>query len=83
MSNKTAAVSGAGSNIHYTGAHLRFLQAGYQTMTPAALTIAFNQRFALHKTEKAITKVLNNYGIRCNRKRGLTKEKRVSAHEVS
>ncbi len=53
--------------FRYTSEQLAFLRDGYKAMRIPELTVAFNERFGLDKTERGIKSALNNHSITCGR----------------
>jgi hypothetical protein len=60
----------------YTPEMLAFLQEGFKTMRVPALTIEFNKKFKLNKTQVQIHATLKNHSFRCGRPAGFAKGER-------
>jgi hypothetical protein len=58
---------------NYTPEQIRFLRKGYRKMRIPELTVAFNKKFGMDKTEIAVKCALSNRGYTCGRPTGNTK----------
>lgn len=54
--------------FRYTAEQLDFIRANYAVMPIDEVTVAFNARFGLEKTIKAVSSTLKNHKITCGRK---------------
>ncbi len=71
----------------YSEEHISFLKDGYRTMPIGELTEAFNDRFGLDKTKRAVKAALERRNIRApvdehGRHRGLYRKGRVAHNRV-
>lgn len=55
------------SRFTYSDAHLTFLKHGYREMQIPELTLAFNEKFQLNKSETTIKSCLQNHKFTCGR----------------
>jgi len=55
------------SNIKYTPEQLTFLKASYRIMSSKQLTLAFNDRYSVHKSVRCIRHCLINHGFKSGR----------------